>query len=331
MSITVETINGTLTFPDQASYEAWIANPTSVSIGANGEVNVSPTNASSSDAASASKIANAGIVGDTATGSAATASATPTDPTAGNPEAAGGYGGTNGSALPPGAIPVPQTLPGVTVVGKKSNRLPDTRVRILVPEYYLKTTTVGLSKELGIDNIGGIVFPYTPQIAFDHKADYAEQRVMHTNYAMHFYQRSYVTPITITGKFTVQNDKDAGVYIATLHLLRALTKMQFGGENTTYPDQVSGSPPPICRLLAYGDYMLDNVPITISNLRIELPGDVDYYTLGNRARNSTYGSTTVPVISTIAITCIPMYSRAEMQKFSINGWINSDLRKKGYL
>jgi len=282
-----------------------------------------PTGQSFAEVASAEKIKNAGITGDTTSVQQGTG---PLGLTAG--ESVVPTGGSSGAKLLAGAIPkVP--LPGKpTITSKKHSNPADTRVKILVPSSYLLTPKFITAS---IKANGGVVFPYTPIINYDHKADYAEQKIMHSNYASYFYQRSYITPITITGKFTVQNDSDAAVYLSTLHLLRALTKMQFGGAGGDFPDQMSGSPPPVCRLQAYGDYMLDNVPIAISNVRIELPDGVDYYTLGNLKDDTVFGQTTVPVLSTIAVTCHPMYSRAEMQKFSVNGWLNGKLRQQGYL
>ena len=214
----------------------------------------------------------------------------------------------------------------------------DLRVRIKVPNGYLGRFTNGSSTaysggELGPNGISGIIFPYTPTISYEHKADYSSANPMHSNFALYFYQRSSISPITITGKFTVQNEKDAAVYISTLHLLRSLTKMQSGGIGG---DPNSGSPPPVCRLFAYGEFMLDNVPIVISSIRVELPDTVDYFTIDKSASTgyTKFGPTSVPTMSTLAVTCIPMYSRAEMQKFSVNGYLNNSPtsgRSRGFL
>ena len=170
--------------------------------------------------------------------------------------------------------------------------------------------------------MGGIIFPYTPTIAYEHKADYSNVPIMHSNFALNFYQRSYVTNISISGKFTVQNEYDAAVYLSTIHLLRALTKMRSGGED------FSGSPPPVCRLDAYGDFMLKNVPVAISSFKFDLPDSVDYFT----TKDYPFGETSVPTLSTISLTLIPMYSRAEMQKFTVSGWLSDEaVRKSGIL
>ena len=145
---------------------------------------------------------------------------------------------------------------------------------------------------------------------------------MHSNFALNFYQRSYTTNISISGKFTVQNEYDAAVYLSTVHMLRALTKMRSGGEDA------SGSPPPVCRLDAYGDFMLKNVPVVISSFKIDLPDNIDYFT----AQDFPFEDTSVPTISTISLTLIPMYSRAEMQKFTVTDWLTkAQTRKDGYL
>lgn len=220
--------------------------------------------------------------------------------------------------IPEGAEPVQPPEPEVqtrTITGQKLSR--EKRVRIRVPAEYLTRITAGYDDQLG--KLGGIIFPYTPQIAFEAKADYSELKPLHSNFPIYFYQRSAITPITISGKFTVENQQDAENYIATQQLLIALTRMRFG------LDADAGAPPPVCRLEAYGDLFLKNVPVAISSFRIEYPDDVDFYE--NLASN-----TSVPTRSTIAVTCIPMYSRNEMQKFSVTETLTSDYYKnKGYI
>lgn len=228
--------------------------------------------------------------------------------------------------VPAGAEPIKARSATVNIKDARgTSAKKDLRVKIKVPGDYLRMTTRGLKGELY--DLDGIIFPYTPSISYEHKADYAPSNTVHSNFGLYFYQRSSITPISISGKFTVQNEKDAGVYLATVHLLRALTKMRSGG--TRSGDSDSGAPPPVCRLNAYGDYMLSNVPVAISSFRLELPDSVDYFTIGKNSE-TIYGQTSVPTVSTISITCIPMYSRDEMQKFSVTGWLGN-LRKSGYL
>lgn len=165
---------------------------------------------------------------------------------------------------------------------------------------------------------GGIIFPYTPTISYDNKANYSEQNVMHSNYAQYFYKNSAVGPIRVEGKFTVQTAEEGVMLLATIHLLRSLTKMRFGN------DPLAGSPPPICRFDAYGTYMLKNIPVSVASFTHNLPDNVDYISVGRY-------STMVPVLSTISMELNVMYSRQEMFDHNVREWISGNLNGKGYL
>lgn len=223
-------------------------------------------------------------------------------------------------SVPPGAEKQKRKDPQVNFKGQSSaiSELgEDRRVKIRVPSQYLTFRTSGYNGQLA--ELGGIIFPYTPQISFEHKADYTEMKPLHSNFTINFYQRSSVSSIQINGKFTVESQQDSQNYIATQHLLRALTRMKFG------LDSDAGAPPPVCRLDAYGDMFLKNVPVVIGNYRVEYPDDVDYY-------QDFANKTSVPTRSTISVTCIPMYSRNEMQQFSVNEYLTSvEYKKKGYI
>lgn len=238
------------------------------------------------------------------------------------------YGKREVPGVSPGAMPATIPEPEINttdITGKKLGN--DLRVRIKVPQSYLTSATSGLSNELSASNLQGIIFPYTPNISFEYNATYATANPTHSNFNINFYQKSNVGSISITGKFSVENIKDAAVYIATNRLLKALTKMKSGSYTG---DADSGSPPPVCRLFAYGEWMLNNVPVAIQNFRVELPDGVDYFTM---PKSGVYSMTSVPTLSTIAITCLPMYSRDEMLKFNVNQYIagDSNFNKKGYL
>jgi len=239
--------------------------------------------------------------------------------------------------VPPGAQRPSFSAPNILfrdITGSKLGK--DLRVKIRVPPKYLVPTTSGPNNELS--ELGGIIFPYTPTISYDVKADYSSASPMHSNFTINFYQRSSVGAISIAGKFSVENEKDAGVFISTTHLLKSLTRMRFGGVSTagagrggsSFADSDSGAPPPVCRLDAHGEMMLNNVPVVITSYRVELPDNVDYFTLPD---NSVYGATSVPTVSTISITCLPMYSRNEMQRFSVTGYLtdNAWYKKQGFI
>jgi hypothetical protein len=227
-----------------------------------------------------------------------------------------GGGGTADGKVSAGAAPT-QSAPTEFQI---SNRKKDLRVRIKVPtSYQFPNTNAGKAQR-------GIIFPYTPQISIEHKAEYSSQNPLHSNYTLNFYKNSSVSDISIQGLFTVQNDQDALALLSTIHLLRALTKGRFG-----FKDQLRGAPPPICRLLAYGDYMLDNVPVSISSFKHDLPTDIDYYPLSKNAQGNVFGEALVPIRSTIGVTCKIMYSRSEMLSATVPSWFAGTARTRGFL
>lgn len=218
--------------------------------------------------------------------------------------------------IPDGAEVAPLDKPEITFVDVNGNKQgKDLRVKILVPQKYL----TGLAADLQTQQ--GILFPYTPTISYELSADYGTLNPMHSNFSISFYQRSKISSINISGRFSVQNEKDARIYRATSHCFKALTRMRSGGKGG---DPDSGAPPPVCRLFAYGE-TLENVPVAIQSFRIELPDSIDYMTFNND------GVYSVPTLSTFTISLITMYSRNEMQGFSVGNYINGGTRGKGFI
>jgi hypothetical protein len=197
----------------------------------------------------------------------------------------------------------------------------DLRVRLKVPGEYIQPGTPSAGPNNILTNNGGILFPYTPTISVDNKAEYAQQTPLHSNFSQYFYKNSSVGPINMTAKFTVQNEQDGKVLLSVIHLLRALTKMRFGA------DDQAGSPPPICRFYAYGQYMMYNVPVAITSWKHELPNDVDYVTIGR----GTPLASMVPISSNITIDMNIMYSRREMLNHNIPDWLTGSFIGKGLI
>jgi hypothetical protein len=194
----------------------------------------------------------------------------------------------------------------------------DLRVYLRVPSSYLIGPAAGPSGIL--KEHGGVLFPYTPTVSYDSQAQYGAVNPVHSNYTQYFYKNSQISTIAVTGKFTVQNEKEGAIWLGIIHLLRALTKMRWG------TDANAGAPPPVCRLEGYGDFMLRNVPVVITSFKFDLPDNVDYI-----AVNGQYKSSLVPSISSINLTLAPMYSRREIQDFSVDKWLGGSLRGEGYL
>jgi hypothetical protein len=120
-----------------------------------------------------------------------------------------------------------------------------------------------------------------------------------------------VDSIAITGEFIVENAEEAKYWIAAVHYLRAVTKMAYG--NTSF----QGSPPPVVRLNGYGDFVLKNVPVVVTNFNVDMPADVDYIHVPGIGPQGTW----VPVRSQVAVTLMPTYSRRAVHSFSLDRFV----------
>jgi hypothetical protein len=179
----------------------------------------------------------------------------------------------------------------------------DFRAFLRVPDDYATSNSTG-GIYSGISSFNGILFPYTPAITQDYSANYSTANPTHSNYSLYFYKHSTPGSITVTGKFTVQNTADAYYWLATTHILRALTKMHFGS------DANAGAPPPVCEFSAYGNMQYKNVPVVLQSFKVELPDAVDYYVTPESPDGPSQNA--VPVSSNITIVLLPMYSRREL-------------------
>jgi len=204
----------------------------------------------------------------------------------------------------------------------------------------------------------GIRFPVTPFINMSHSAAYDARSVVHNNYPYYAYQNSQVDQMTIAGAFPVQNKNDGLNWIATLHFLRTVTKMYYGGGTN------AGNPPPVCKLNGYGDYVYKDVPIVITNFTVELREQVDYigvnvptgpnqsaineaqlgtvdpgltaeagYRQGSNVTSAVESSGSVnyvPTDSLISITVVPVYSRNKIStQFNLKDFASGKLTKGG--
>ena len=75
--------------------------------------------------------------------------------------------------------------------------------------------------------------------------------------------------------------------------------------------------------------MYKRQPVAVSGFRLDLPDNVDYFNTGKTI--SAYGNSSVPTISTVQLTLLPIYSRGEMLKGTVDGWLSSTQRVQGYL
>ena len=194
----------------------------------------------------------------------------------------------------------------------------DWRVRITCQWNIFKSPLFSL-----LENTGGVVWPYMPNITVSTKADYTPMNLTHNNYTMHSYKGSMVDDIQISGDFTCETETDAAYWIAATTFFKTATKMFFG------QGEFAGNPPLVCNLTGYGSSIFDKVPVIIKSFSVDLKDDVNYI------RCNTFGTNTwVPVISTISVTVAPVYNRQRLRKFSLQDYARgrtSDPGGVGYL
>lgn len=249
-----------------------------------------------------------------------------------------------GAGLEPGAESPLQKSGMVAWGGKDAQR--DFRVSLTLPP---QSTLRGLLLDGPVLKVlastGGIVFPLTPSILVQHTAHYNPMATVHNNFPFYAYQNSETAAHTIIGEFPVQNPEDAKMWVATLHFLRTVTKMFFGGDQS-----LRGNPPPVLHLNGYGDYVFKNVPVVVTSFNCELTPGVDYISTTrndsiNAVRSTIAGQTTqaydfgdsgteipgswAPTMSNITVQVQPIYSRDSLGKFSLQEFAQGKLNNVG--
>lgn len=199
----------------------------------------------------------------------------------------------------------------------------DTRVKLIVPP---GSGIARMIQHPGLLNplvsTSGMLFPFTPDIAMSHMANYQDITLTYNNYAYKAYTGSTVEIQQLTGTFVAGNQAEANYMLAVIHFLRTCTKMYYGRS------AMAGMPPPMLFLNGHGKHMFNRVPVVVSNVSYALPGDVDYIQVltpdGER--------TSVPTRMVITVMLMPMYSRNSIATdFSLEDYASGNLVSKGYL
>jgi hypothetical protein len=120
-----------------------------------------------------------------------------------------------------------------------------------------------------LENTGGVVWPYLPNISVTTRANYTSPDTVHSIYPFQAYKNSMVEDITISGEFTCETELEAAYWIGATTFFKTATKMFFG-----QGDQ-AGSPPIICNLTGYGSSIFDKVPVIIKSFTVDLKDDVN--------------------------------------------------------
>ena len=230
-----------------------------------------------------------------------------------------------GSNLPPGADF--SNFAGESSYDQTLETQEDTRVIITDPTGKF----VGGSITSPLQTMRGVLFPYTPSITFNHKANYDMQSLAHSNYDQPFYVNSAVDSINIQGIFTANTTEEAKYVLAVMHFFRSVTKMFYG------KDSLAGTPPPVLFLDGYGKIILNHIPVVILDFNMTLPENVDYISTtagpatssGGRDSNNSVSQGSenrVPTELRLSINCKPIYSRNRISNnFGLEKFVNGQL------
>lgn len=125
----------------------------------------------------------------------------------------------------------------------------------------------------------GLIFPYTPDIDFQHTVNYDSTEITHTNLSQNHYKSTPPPSIGLTAMFTADTRQNALHMLSALWFLRAVTKCDFGERANVDDNAVPGMPPPILYLNGYNAIM-HNIPVVVTGFSYKLPRDKNYVSLG---------------------------------------------------
>ena len=227
----------------------------------------------------------------------------------------------------------------VTPTASSSTSSTDDRVRIAHLDGYtggggggttsaaagLPGTTGGDGKYPGIQaplsQTSGLMFPYTPQIQITQQVDYGKQDFVHSNWNYYYYSRTPNAEISISGKFTVQNQTEGAYAIAAIQFLRGVSKMNFGQN-----DQQKGLPPPMLQLSGYGDYMFNKVRVFVKTHSYTFDENMDTVVVSVNGG----GKVRLPAVFTLSVTLVTQPTVKMMRTaFSLDDYRSGALLQKG--
>lgn len=130
---------------------------------------------------------------------------------------------------------------------------------------------------------GGLLFPFTPSLQMSGEANWSAHELTHTNFDVLSYQRTPSATIGITGKFSVQNQREGEYALAAIHFLRSTTKMYYGDQESAQAnaaenrgkDAKAGLPPPVLRLRGYGEYMFPDLRCVVKGYSFSFDENMD--------------------------------------------------------
>ena len=241
----------------------------------------------------------------------------------------------------------------ITVTGQSTSTSPDQRVRLRPKSITKFVQDSAILSPLKDTN--GFMFPYTPTINCSSSVNYGSQEIAHSIQDFKYFIRNQSPTFQLSGNFTCENNDTVKYTMACIHFLRSVSKMHFGGFNssstssktnsnstistvidnatstlstlatttTTSSDPLVGAPPAMLFLNGYGKFMFNNLPVILENFSFQLPENVDYVEFIVDGQNVW-----LPVILNISLNLTYQNTPSEARKFSYDDFRTGALLKK---
>lgn len=170
---------------------------------------------------------------------------------------------------------------------------------------------------------GGMIFPYSPAINFAQSVSYMDLQLVHSNYDFAAYTRTPTCTLTVSGKFTVQNQTEGLYALAAIHFLRTASKSYFGEKDAKIGK--AGLPPPVLLFSAYGKYMYNKLRVILKNHSWNYEETMD--TIVVKAAN---GSVRLPALFTIQVELMVVQTPQRVRtEFSFDEFAAGGLLEQG--
>ncbi len=179
-----------------------------------------------------------------------------------------------------------------------------------------------------------MMFPYTPSVQVAGDTDWTPHTLTHTNYDIYSYQRTPSATISVSGKFTVQNQREGEYALACIHFLRTMGKMYYGEQDSSdYDPQQNdqtqsnaGLPPPVLRLRGYGLYMFTDVKVVLKNYSFNFEETMDLVTI----QSPSGGDIMLPPMFTISVSLLLQQNTTNLRKnFKLDDFRTGALMRDG--
>jgi hypothetical protein len=176
-----------------------------------------------------------------------------------------------------------------------------------------------------IEESGGLVWQYTPQIFLSGMANYDSAEMQGMNYPINTYQSSTPPDIPVAADFTADDIYEARYLLAVLTFLKIATKGYFGDQAVAAGK--AGTPPPVMVFEYLGDHGFNKVPVVVQNYTVQYPDDVDYVPVQVNTE-ITY----VPTRTNIMVNLKPTYTPHKLRRhFNLESLASGQLYKGGFI